>query len=158
MNMGSLFRTANAFGAGFVFTIDAHYKVREAGLADTSKTHKSVPQYDWDSLEEMVLPRGCQLVGVELIEGAEELPRFRHPQRAAYVLGPERGSVSSDLLSMCDEVVQIPTEFCINVALAGALIMYDRLLSSGRFGDRPVVPQGYNPLPHDMDWQKLRDR
>jgi len=33
------------------------------------------------------LPKGCRLVGVELLDEAVDLPNFAHPQQAAYVLG-----------------------------------------------------------------------
>jgi tRNA G18 (ribose-2'-O)-methylase SpoU len=77
----------------------------------------------------MVLPRGCKLVGIELLQEAIELPRFQHPVRAAYVLGPEKGSLSPELLARCDVTVKIPSRFCINVAMAGAIVMYDRHVS-----------------------------
>lgn len=125
LNIGNLMRSAHAFGASFTFTIGAQYKGHEA-FADTSKGARHLPHYDWPSLEQMVLPQGCQMVGIELIEGAVDLPRFRHPMRAAYVLGPEMGSLSPELLARCDQVVKIPTRFCINVAMAGAIVMYDR--------------------------------
>jgi tRNA(Leu) C34 or U34 (ribose-2'-O)-methylase TrmL len=89
-----------------------------------------------------VLPAGCRLVGVELLDGAIELPSFRHPRCAAYVLGPERGALSADLAARCDYVVRIPTSFCINLAMAGAIVMYDRVRSLGRFPPRPLVEGG----------------
>ena len=58
----------------------------------------------------MALPQGCKLVGIELIDDAVDLPSFRHPLRAAYVLGPEHGSLSPELLARCDYVVRIPTD------------------------------------------------
>jgi tRNA G18 (ribose-2'-O)-methylase SpoU len=125
LNLGNLMRSAHAFGAHFTFTIGATYQALEA-RADTSKGRWHLPHYDWRSIEEIRLPLGCELVGIELIEGAVELPIFRHPLRAAYVLGPEHGSLSEPLLARCDHVVQIPTQFCINVAIAGAIVMYDR--------------------------------
>lgn len=128
LNLGNLMRSAHAFGAAFTFTIGATYSALEA-IADTSRSSQHVPHYDWQTLDEMALPRGCRLVGVELIEEAVELPRFLHPQRAAYVLGPERGALSVGLLARCDVVVKIPARFCVNVAMAGAIVMYDRLLS-----------------------------
>lgn len=145
MNAGALMRTANAFGASFFFTINAHSKVRDLYNSDTSRTFKSVPYYPWESLEEMRLPRGCQLVGVELTDDAVELPSFRHPQAAAYVLGRERGSLSPALTAACAHVVKIPTKFCINVGLAGALVMYDRALQMGGYPARPVMPGGPKP-------------
>ena len=42
------------------------------------------------------LPKGCALVGVELTDDAVELPVFRHPHAAAYVLGRERGALLRD--------------------------------------------------------------
>lgn len=128
LNLGNLMRSAHAFGAAFTFTIGARYSAIEA-IADTSRGSQHLPHYDWHGLDELTLPRGCKLVGIELIDGAIDLPRFQHPRRAAYVLGPERGSLSPDLLARCDVVVKIPTRFCVNVAMAGAIVMYDRCLS-----------------------------
>ena len=90
----------------------------------------------------MVLPQGCSLVGVEMTDDAIDLPSFRHPLRAAYILGPEQGSISQELLEACDHVVKIPTSFCINVAMAGAIVMYDRVKTLARFADRPVSEGG----------------
>jgi len=39
-------------------------------------------------------------------------------------------------------VVRIPTRFALNLAVAGALVLYDRLLQHGRFADRPVASGG----------------
>jgi tRNA G18 (ribose-2'-O)-methylase SpoU len=117
LNLGNLMRSAHGFGASFTFTVGATYRALEAH-ADTSKSQLHVPHYNWPSLEDMALPQGCKLVGVELIDNAIDLPSFRHPLRAAYVLGPEQGSLSDKLLARCDYVVRIPTTFS-NVAMAG---------------------------------------
>lgn len=95
-------------------------------------------------MRQLKLPRGCQLVGVELVDDAIELPSFRHPLQAAYVFGPERGNLSPELLARCDHVVRIPTRFCINLAVAGAIVMYDRMICLGRFAERPVRTGGPN--------------
>ena len=142
MNLGALMRTANAFGASFVFSVDAEHKVRDAYRADTSKSFEHVPYYQWDTIDDMALPRGCQLVGVELTDDAVMLPSFRHPAAAAYVLGREKGDLTPEMLARCDHVVKIPTRFCINVSLAGALVMYDRHLAMGGHAPRPILPGG----------------
>lgn len=141
MNLGNLVRSAHAFGASFVFLIDAHYTVAGA-LSDTSRAERQLPLYSFASVGELTLPRGCALVGVELLDEAVDLPSFRHPLNAAYVFGPERSSLTPDLVARCDHVVKIPTRFCINLASAGAILMYDRLLSFGRFPPRPVRSGG----------------
>jgi tRNA G18 (ribose-2'-O)-methylase SpoU len=145
MNAGNLFRSAHAFGATFVFTVAADPRVQKS-RADTSRTPEHLPWYDYASVADLTLPSGCQLVGVELLDNAIELPSFRHPPRAAYVFGPERGALSPALLARCDHRVKIPTSFCINLATAGAVIMYDRLLTLGRFAERPLS-QRAEPLP-----------
>ena len=141
MNLGNLFRSAHAFGASFVFTVNASFNPGRA-RSDTSDTPGQVPLYQFADAAALTLPSGCDLVGVELLEDAEDLPSFRHPRRAAYVLGPERGSLLPGMIAHCDFVVRIPTRFCVNVATAGAIVMYDRLTSLGRFACRPVAPGG----------------
>ena len=145
MNLGALMRTAHAFGASFFFTIDAAPKVREAYRADTSRAFDHLPYYAFDTVESVLLPKGCALVGVELLDEAVELPAFRHPPAAAYVLGRERGSLSPALVARCAHTVQIPTRFCLNVGLAGALVMYDRAIAMGGYPARPIMPGGPAP-------------
>jgi tRNA G18 (ribose-2'-O)-methylase SpoU len=149
MNLGNLIRSAHAFGASFVFLVNAHYTAASA-LSDTSHAEEQLPLYRFVGVDELVLPGRCQLIGVELLDEAAELPSFRHPLNAAYVFGPERSSLSPAMVARCDHVVRIPTRFCVNLAAAGAIVMYDRMLSLGRFAPRPVRSGGpTEPLrPH----------
>jgi tRNA G18 (ribose-2'-O)-methylase SpoU len=144
VNASNLFRSAHAFGASFIFTIEATYAARDAAL-DTSRAIENLPYYRWEKLDEMVLPKGCALVGVELTDDAVALPSFKHPPAAAYVLGRERGSLSPALQARCAHIVQIPARFCVNVAIAGAIVMYDRMLTMGRHAPRPIMPGGPPP-------------
>ena len=137
-NIGALLRTGHAFGAAFCFTIGTGWDSRAARTADTSHTELHVPMWRYPTLAELSLPRGCALVGIELLDDAIELPSFRHPLNAAYVLGPERAGLSPALLARCRHVVRVPTRFALNLAVTGALVLYDRLLQHGRFADRPV--------------------
>ncbi len=142
MNMGNLVRSGHAFGASFVFTVNAHIRLREA-RSDTSKTQKSVPWYDWDNVDAMLVPKDCALVGVELTDEAVDLPSFTHPRCAAYVMGPERGDLSPEMREKCAHIIRIPTRFCVNVQIAGAIVMYDRVQTLGRFEPRPIMPGGH---------------
>jgi len=152
MNLGNLLRIAHAFGASFFFTVDARAEFPDA-ISDTSKADGHLPVYQFGSGAELLLPEGCELVGVEITDEAIELPSFRHPARAAYVFGSERLSLSQDVLSRCAHLVKIPTRFSINVGMAGAIVMYDRMLTLGRFPERPVRPGGpIDPLPPRAKW------
>tara|TARA_B100000886_G_scaffold336557_1_gene295568 strand:+ start:2676 stop:3221 length:546 start_codon:yes stop_codon:yes gene_type:complete len=147
MNAGNLYRSAHAFGASFVFTVAANYQ-ENIRKSDTSNTKNQIPFYEFDNINTINLPRECVLVGVEITEEATELPSFCHPRCAAYILGMERGSLSSGTMELCHHIVRIPTQFSLNVATAGAVIMYDRMLSCRRFGARPTSPNGpIEPVP-----------
>jgi len=148
-NLGAVLRTANAFGASFAFTIGATNKALEIRRTDTSRSDIHMPFYDWNTVDDLILPKGCQLVGVELTDKSIDLPSFRHPTNCAYILGPEKGSLSDNIQARCDYVVQIPTKFCINVSLAAALTLYDRTLMMGGYPDRPVKVGG-----PDKNWVK----
>jgi tRNA G18 (ribose-2'-O)-methylase SpoU len=151
MNLGNLMRIANAFGASFFFTIAARVKLADA-QSDTSRAQGQIPYYAFPCPGDLRLPRGCELVGVEITDSATDLPRFRHPLRAAYVFGGERTSLSPGILSRCAHVVKIPTRFSINVGMAGAIALYDRLVSVGGFGARPVAPGRAAEVPPPHVW------
>ena len=130
MNLGNLVRIAHAFDASFFFSIAPRLKLSDA-QSDTSRAQGALPFYSFAKPADLRLPLGCRLVGVEITDDAVELPRFRHPARAAYVFGAERFSLSPQVLKACEFVVKIPTRFSINVGMAGAIVLYDRLMSHG---------------------------
>lgn len=142
-NIGNLVRTAHAFGAAFVFAVRPMV-VKHSGemvtkvLTDTSKSAGQLPFYNYATPADIVVPQGCRMVGIELTDDAVELPSFRHPLNAIYVLGGERRSLSDDMAARCDDMIRIPTNFSLNVATAGAIVMYDRLRLLGGYADRPV--------------------
>jgi len=158
MNMGSLMRSAHAFGASFFFAVAPEAAVREARLSDTADSDKHIPFYLYETIDELALPRGCALVGVELTDDATILPSFHHPNAAAYIFGPERGSLSEAARARCDHMVKIPTKFCVNVGVAGAIVMYDRLIGRGGFARRPLNSraEGEAPAPHVRGAQRIR--
>jgi tRNA G18 (ribose-2'-O)-methylase SpoU len=55
INLGNLIRSAHAFGASFLFLVDAH---RTAGAAhsDTSDAARQLPRYRFDAVEQLTLP------------------------------------------------------------------------------------------------------
>jgi len=150
MNLGNVSRIANAFDASFFFSVNAQVKLSDAE-SDTSRAQKAMPYYQFANAEEFRLPAGCKLVAVEITEDAVELPRFHHPQRAAYVFGAERLSLSPGMLARANYVVKIPMKFSINVGMAAAIVLYDRLISLGGYPPRPITEGGAQadlPPPH----------
>lgn len=124
-NYGTLFRSANCFGADFIFLIGRRFKKQSS---DTMRTERHIPLYEYDTFEEFYknLPHGCQLIGIEICERAKLLKIFSHPQNAAYILGQEDGSLPPEVLNKCHQIAKIDTSHCLNVSVAGSIVLYDR--------------------------------
>ncbi len=152
-NVGNLLRSSHSFGASFFFTINPVVDVKSMRVSDTSGAFDHMPFYSFDTPNDMLLPEKTSVVGIEFLEDSIELPSFRHPKQAVYVLGPEKGNLSNAMLERCDYTIKIPMKFCINVGVAGALVMYDRLISLGKFVDRPVRDGG----PLDFSPEQLKE-
>lgn len=158
-NVGNLVRSAHSFGASFFFAISPAVDIRKMKVSDTSDAFDHMPYYQYDSVAAMDLPKGCQLVGIEFVDESIPLPSFRHPVRAAYVLGPEMGNLSPALMERCDHIIKIPMKFCVNVGVAGAIVMYDRMISMGKFAERPVRAGGpVSALPEHVQGLRRRVR
>jgi tRNA G18 (ribose-2'-O)-methylase SpoU len=154
-NVGNLVRSAHAFGASYFFAISPEVNIREMRMSDTSGAFDHMPYYQYEDIAEFKMPKGTQLVGIELTDESVALPSFRHPLRASYILGPEMGSLSDEVVHRCDHIVKIPMKFCVNVGVAGAIVMYDRLITLGRFADRPIKPGGPTDfLPEHVHGQR----
>ena len=126
-NVGMLWRSAWQLGAAFLFTIGARYKPMSD---DVFKSWLQVPLFRYDTFAEMTATSAysCQLVGVEM--GGTPLPGFVHPDRAVYVLGAEDGGLPNEIRDRCHQVISIPSvrTASYNVAVAGTLVMYDRMV------------------------------
>jgi len=79
-----------------------------------------------------IQPFECDVVGVEIVDGAKPLPEFTHPDRAFYIFGPEDGSIKKDVLNQCRYVVKVPTCACMNLAATVNVILYDRMAKRTR--------------------------
>lgn len=124
-NLGTLWRTAGLFGASFVFTIGRRYKSQPT---DTMKTIKHIPLYHYDNFEHFNKnrPMDCVLIGIELHEKSIPIKIFSHPERAIYLLGAEDNGLSSECIDKCQQIVQLPGEYSMNVAVAGSIVIFDR--------------------------------
>lgn len=128
-NAGTLFRSAMAFGANYIFTIGRKYKVQSS---DTCRSVDHVPCFNYETKEDFIknIPLGCRLVIAELHNKAHSLPNFCHPEKACYLLGSEGGGLPPEWLDKY-MVTQIPGRLCLNVAVAGSLLLYDRVAKMG---------------------------
>lgn len=128
-NVGTLWRSAGNLGAAFIFTAGRRYP-RQA--SDTIKAYKHIPLFEHDNLDALwdAIPYDCVPVGVELHESARSLPNYTHPERAVYLLGAEDSGLPAEAIRRCRDLIQIPSLRCLNVAVAGSLVMYDRMVKA----------------------------
>lgn len=155
-NVGTIVRTSYSFGASFFFAIHPDVDIEAMKVSDTSDAFKNLPYYQYDTPNEMQLPQDCTLVGVELTDESVDMPTFRHPRRACYIFGSEMGSLSPEVVAKCDHVVKIPMKFCVNVGVAAAITIYDRMISMGKYAERPVMPGG--PMIEDIKEKRVHRR
>ena len=128
-NIGTLWRSASIMGASFIFTIGKRYKTQ---ASDTMKSWKHIPLYNYETLEDFYksMPYDCQLIGVELDQKSIPVVQFCHPERCIYLLGAEDNGLTKEAICKCHRLVQLPGDYCMNVAVAGSMIMYDRYMKS----------------------------
>jgi tRNA G18 (ribose-2'-O)-methylase SpoU len=126
VNIGTLWRSANIFGAAFVFSVAERYKRQPT---DTLETWRHIPLMHFESVEDLWehLPHDAILTGVELDRNASPLKSYIHPERAVYLLGAEDDGLPDDVMRRCMNLVRLPGQRSLNVAVAGSIVMFDRL-------------------------------
>jgi len=129
-NVGTLWRSAGILGADFIFTIGKRYQRQ---CSDTLKTPRHIPLYHYDDFEDFFshIPYDCPVIAVELDKDSVMLEQFTHPERCIYLLGAEDSGIPRDILARCKQTVQLQGRFCFNVAVAGSIVMYDRVRQRG---------------------------
>lgn len=124
-NIGTLWRSASILGASFIFTIGERYKKQSS---DTMASWKHIPLFNYQNFDDFyrAIPFSCQLIGVELDKNSIPIKDFKHPERCIYLLGAEDIGLSKKAIEKCHTLIQLPGEYCMNVAVAGSIVMYDR--------------------------------
>lgn len=127
-NMGTLLRSAYAFGADFVFTIGRKYKQQ---ASDTCNATSHIPYFKYQDYDDFKkhLPDGCRIVCVELTDKSYDLKTFVHPEKAVYLLGNETTGIPEKYLKDKNSVsvqIKYPASIPLNVAMSGSIVLYDR--------------------------------
>jgi len=125
-NIGTLWRSAFIMGASFIFTIGKRYKNQSS---DTVKTWKHIPLYHYETFDDFYksIPYDSRIIGIEIDDKSVPINEFKHPERCVYLLGAEDNGLSKEAIDKCHELIVLPGEYCMNVAVAGSIVMYDRL-------------------------------
>lgn len=122
-NLGGVLRAAQCYGAASVVVSGGRMGKY---ATDTMKAYRHIPCTETDDVMRNI-PFGAMPVVVELCERAKSLIGFTHPESAFYIFGPEDGSVRREIIDRAPLVVQVPTNFCMNLAATVNVVLYDRL-------------------------------
>jgi tRNA(Leu) C34 or U34 (ribose-2'-O)-methylase TrmL len=134
-NVAKVIRTASCFGAKQVWfsgervQLDIQARGR-LPREERMKGYKDVEVRQYDYFLDQ-FPRGTTPVAVELVDGAEKLTKFVHPENPVYVFGPEDGSIPKTFLRLCHRRVVIPSRHCFNLAMAVSIVLYDWMAKTG---------------------------
>lgn len=134
MNVGSIFRTSDAF------LLEGIYLCGLTGCPPDKEIHKTALgatetvhwEYFKDTLSALKKLRenGFRILGVEQAEGAQQLDQFNcYPgEKLAVVFGHEVKGVSQEVLAGCDAVLEIPQwgmKHSLNIAVAAGIVIWE---------------------------------
>lgn len=124
-NLGTLWRSAHNFGASFIFTINNRYAEQ---CSDTTKAYRHIPLIFFKNINDFIsfLPKNSELIGVEQTKRSVDIKSFKHPEGAIYLLGAEDIGLPSKILKRCSNIISVDTPMCLNVAVTGSIVMFDR--------------------------------
>lgn len=133
-NIGSVFRTADAFRLQKVFlcgitATPPHKDIRKTALGATESVDWAYRNNTLQLLKELK-HLGVQTVAVEQAEGATRLEGFTvEPHKTtALIFGNEVKGVAQEVVSCCDAVLEIPqfgTKHSLNLAVSTGIVVWD---------------------------------
>lgn len=130
-NIGSFFRTADAFRIGEIFlcgitACPPHREIHKTALG----AEESVKWRFFETTEDAckyLKENNYKINAVEQIEDSVMLNDFVPENRSAYIFGNEVDGVDDEILQYCDNAVEIPqegTKHSLNVSISAGIVMY----------------------------------
>ncbi len=133
-NVGSFFRTADAFGmqeiilCGICATPPSR-DVHKTALGAEATVKWSYSKSTTEAIEELKT-RGYKVLSIEQVEGSKMLNHIEldADQPYAIVFGNEVEGVSQGVVDMCDGAIEVPqvgTKHSINVSVCGGIVLWE---------------------------------
>jgi 23S rRNA (guanosine2251-2'-O)-methyltransferase len=133
-NVGSVFRTADAFMAEAVYlcgitAIPPHREIQKTALGATESVSWKYFAHTSEAICELKAS-GYHIISIEQAEGATMLGNFapEAEQKYALVFGNEVNGVSQEVVDMSDHVIEIPqfgTKHSFNIAVSTGIVLWE---------------------------------
>ena len=133
-NVGSVFRTADAFRAERIFLcgITAKPPHRDINKTALGATESVVWDYYPETIEAVnrLKAEGYTIIAVEQAEGSVKLQNFPfgRGERYVFVFGHEVHGVDQQVIDLCDLCLEIPqfgTKHSFNIAVSAGLVLWE---------------------------------
>lgn len=134
LNVGSVFRTADAFlvEAVYLCGITAAPPNREISKSALGATETVSWKYFKTTQEAVIELKklGYQVICIEQTEGSIMLNDFNHQpnQKVAIIFGHEVDGVQQEVVNLCDACIEIPqlgTKHSLNIAVCSGIVMWE---------------------------------
>ena len=132
-NIGSVFRTADAFMVEAVFLCGItakppHREIHKTALGATDSVNWKYFDSTIQALE-MLKEKGYSIIALEQVEGAMSLESFNPDPSGSYafVFGHEVKGVDQEVVDKCDLVLEIPqfgTKHSFNIAVSAGMVLW----------------------------------
>lgn len=133
-NVGSIFRTADAFSIEKIFLCGItaqppHKEIRKTALGSTESVgweyHVNAEEVLKDLIQQNYIP-----VAIEQVDKSISLETFKIKSHQKYViiLGNEVEGVQQNLINICDYALEIPqsgTKHSLNVSVCAGIVMWE---------------------------------
>ena len=129
-NVGGTMRAAYVYGAALIVLGGHRPDKLLRHPTDTMKAYRHMPLIRSPDVFD-ALPYDTVPVAVDLVDDAQSLVDFDHPERAFYVFGAEDATLGRRVIDRCVHRVMVPTRRCMNLAATVNVVLYDRLAKQG---------------------------
>jgi len=133
-NVGSIFRTADAFATEAIYlcgitATPPHREIQKTALGATESVEWRYSPQTIDAVNNLK-EEGYKIIGIEQAEGSISLDKFKVEEgvRYALIFGHEINGVGQEVLNSCDSCIEIPqfgTKHSFNIAISVGIVLWE---------------------------------
>ena len=128
-NMGTIVRTANAFGVRHLHVIGRRQWNKRGAMKTDAYMHIHYHS-TVEGFEDAMRQKDYSLIAVDNVKGSKPLHKERLPSKSVLIFGQEGPGLSQELLDISDQIVaieQLGSTRSLNVGTAAGIVMYEWL-------------------------------